>query len=65
MAVNAVTLGDRPKGQIATLCDLFDHAVATAPDKLTLRHLDVALTYRELGRAVASMAAVLLHCNMR
>ena len=31
---------------VATLCAMFDHAVATAPDKVALRHLDVALTYR-------------------
>jgi long-chain acyl-CoA synthetase len=41
---------------VATLCAMFDHAVATAPDKVALRHLDVALTYREVGRAVAALA---------
>src|ERR1700749_3596819 len=41
---------------VATLCAMFDHAVATAPDKVALRHLDVALTYRELGRAVTALA---------
>jgi long-chain acyl-CoA synthetase len=40
----------------ATLCAMFDHAVATAPDKVALRHLDVALTYREMGRAVVALA---------
>jgi NADPH:quinone reductase-like Zn-dependent oxidoreductase len=34
----------------------FDHAVATAPDKVALRHLGMALTYREVGRAVAALA---------
>ena len=42
----------------ATLCGMFDHAVATAPDKVALRHLGVALTYREVGRAVAALANV-------
>jgi long-chain acyl-CoA synthetase len=41
---------------IATLCAMFDRAVATAPDKVALRHLGVALTYREVGRAVAALA---------
>jgi long-chain acyl-CoA synthetase len=41
---------------VATLCAMFDHAVATAPEKVALRHLDVALTYREVGRAVAALA---------
>src|SRR5271163_4532508 len=41
---------------VATLCTMFDHAVATAPDKVALRHLDVALTYREVGRAAAALA---------
>jgi long-chain acyl-CoA synthetase len=41
---------------VATLCEMFDHAVDTAPDKVALRHLEVALTYRELGRAVAALA---------
>jgi long-chain acyl-CoA synthetase len=44
------------KGPASTICAMFDHAVASAPDKVALRHLDVAMTYRELGRAVASMA---------
>jgi hypothetical protein len=48
--------GDEPKEQIATLCDLFDHPVAMASDKAALLHLDVALTYREFGRAVAALA---------
>ena len=41
---------------VATLCAMFDHAVATAPDKVALRHSGVALTYREVGRAVAALA---------
>ncbi len=41
---------------VATLCAMFDHAVATAPDKVALRHLGMALTYREVGRAVAALA---------
>ena len=41
---------------VETLCAMFDDAVATAPDKVALRHLDVALTYRELGRAVTALA---------
>jgi long-chain acyl-CoA synthetase len=40
----------------ATLCAMFDHAVATAPDKVALRHLGMALTYREMGRAVTALA---------
>ena len=41
---------------VATLCAMFAHAVATAPDKVALRHLGVALIYREVGRAVAALA---------
>ena len=41
---------------VATLCAMLDHAIATAPDKVALRHLDVALTYREVGRAAAALA---------
>ncbi len=44
------------KPPLATLCAAFDHAVATAPDKVALRHFDIALTYRELGRAVTALA---------
>jgi long-chain acyl-CoA synthetase len=40
----------------ATLCAMLDHAVATAPEKVASRHLGVALTYREMGRAVATLA---------
>lgn len=35
---------------------MFDHAVATTPDRVSLRHLDTVLTYREEGRAVAALA---------
>ena len=41
---------------VATLCAMFDHAVATAPDNVALRHSGVVLTYREVGRAVAALA---------
>ena len=41
---------------VETLCAMFDDAVATAPGKVALRHLDVALTYREVGRAVAALS---------
>jgi long-chain acyl-CoA synthetase len=41
---------------VATLCAMFDRAVATAPEKVALRHLGAALTYREIGRAVAALA---------
>ena len=41
---------------VATLCAMFDHAVATAPEKVALRHSGASLTYREVGRAVAALA---------
>jgi len=41
---------------MSTLCDMFDRAVATAPRTVALRHLGVALTYHEMGRAVAALA---------
>ena len=41
---------------VSTLCDMFDRAVATAPRTVALRHLGVALTYHEMGRAVAALA---------
>lgn len=47
---------DERKAHLATICAMFDQAVATAPDKVALRHFDVALTYREIGRAVAALA---------
>src|SRR5260370_21451421 len=47
---------DEPKATVTTLCAMFDCAVATAPERVALRHLGAALTYRELGRAVAALA---------
>ena len=44
------------KRAVATLCAMFDHAVATAPEKVALRHSGASLTYREVGRAVAALA---------
>jgi len=41
---------------LATLCAMFEHAVATATDKVALRHVGVAMTYREIGCAVAALA---------
>jgi len=41
---------------VSTLCDIFDQAVASAPRTVALRHLGVALTYHEMGRAVAALA---------
>ena len=41
---------------ISTLCDLFDRAVAAAPEKVAVRHRGGALSYREMGRAVVSLA---------
>jgi len=35
---------------------MFDRAVATKPRTVALRHLGVALTYQEMGRAVAALA---------
>src|SRR5271154_2474867 len=46
----------RFKPSAATLCAMFDHAVAAAPDSVALRQLDAVLTYRELGRAVEALA---------
>src|SRR5262249_304961 len=48
--------GGAAKPPLVSLCDLLDHAVATAPEKVALRHLGVALTYREFGRAVEALA---------
>ncbi len=47
---------DERKATVTTLCAMFDYAVATAPERVALRHLGAALTYRELGRAVATLA---------
>src|SRR6516162_9076187 len=49
------TAGER-SALVSTLCDLFDRAVAAAPEKVALRHRGRALSYREMGRAVASLA---------
>jgi long-chain acyl-CoA synthetase len=46
----------KPRDQLNTLCAIFHHAVAAAPETIALRHLGVALTYWELGRAVSSLA---------
>ena len=45
-----------PRPDSATLCAMFDHAVATAPDTVALRHGGASLTYREEGRAVRALA---------
>ena len=47
---------DDLKAPATTLCTMFDRAVASVPDKVAIRHLGAALTYRELGRAVAALA---------
>jgi long-chain acyl-CoA synthetase len=47
---------DELKAPVTTLCAMLDHAVSTGPERVALRHLDAALTYRELGRAVAALA---------
>jgi long-chain acyl-CoA synthetase len=47
---------EEAEAQVSTLCELFDRAVATAPDGAALRHSGVTLTYREMGRAVSSLA---------
>jgi len=48
-------VGER-RPDCATVCGMFDHAVATAPEAVALRHKDARLTYREEGRAVAALA---------
>ncbi len=48
--------GKAGSAPVATLCAMFDHAVATAPNEVALCHSGVALTYREVGRAVAALA---------
>lgn len=45
-----------PRPDFPTLCAMFRHAVSTAPDAVSLRHLDAAITYREEGRAVSALA---------
>ena len=49
------TTGER-SAPVSTVCDLFDRAVAAAPEKVALRHRGGALSYREMGRAVVSLA---------
>ena len=57
MPVDLSLLGiDDAQAPVSTLCALFDHAVATAPETVGLRHLDTALTWREMGRAVWALA---------
>src|SRR5271166_2315143 len=48
--------GGEPKPPVATLCAMFDHAAATVPDVVALRHRDTAMTYAEEARAVAALA---------
>ncbi|MBV8615270.1 MAG: acyl--CoA ligase, partial [Acetobacteraceae bacterium] len=48
-------VGER-RPDCATVCGMFDHAVATAPEVVALRHKGVRFTYREEGRAVAALA---------
>jgi long-chain acyl-CoA synthetase len=48
-----------PSAQVTTLCAMFDQAVATAPERVALRHLGFFLTYQELGRAVSTLAQCL------
>jgi long-chain acyl-CoA synthetase len=55
----SVRRAEQPKATAVTLCAIFDHAVATAPEKVALRHLDTVLTYRELGRAAEALARLL------
>jgi long-chain acyl-CoA synthetase len=45
-----------PRPPFATLCAMFGHAVATAPEAVALRHLGASITYREEGRAVSALA---------
>src|SRR5215213_8509139 len=48
--------GGEPRPDFATLCAMFRHAVATAADTVSLRHLGASLTYREEGRAASALA---------
>ncbi|GAA0580469.1 long-chain fatty acid--CoA ligase [Craurococcus roseus] len=45
-----------PRPPFATLCAMFDHAVATTPGTVSLRHLGASVTYREEGRAASALA---------
>jgi long-chain acyl-CoA synthetase len=42
--------------QPATICSMFDRAVSSVPERTAIRHLDSALTYHEMGRAVTALA---------
>ena len=44
------------KPRVATVCAMFDHTVATAPDGVAVRHLGASLTWREEGRAATALA---------
>ena len=58
-------VADVRKPPLATLCAMFDGAVATAPDRVALRHFDVALTDHEMARAVAALAKHLVPLGLR
>ena len=45
-----------PRPDLQTVSRIFEHAVATAPEIVSLRHLDTVLSYGEEGRAVAALA---------
>jgi len=47
---------EKPGASVSTLCAMLENAVAATPDKVALRHLGMALTYRQTGRAVAALA---------
>jgi long-chain acyl-CoA synthetase len=48
-----------PRPFFATVSAMFDHAVATAPDRIALRDATAVMTYAEEGRAVASLSRLL------
>ena len=48
--------GGEPRPDFATVSAMFRHAVATAADTVSLRHLGASVTYREEGRAVSALA---------
>jgi len=45
-----------PRPAFATVSAMFDHAAATAPETVALRHLAASLSYAEEKRAVAALA---------
>src|SRR5438270_5890926 len=45
-----------PRPGFATVNAMFDHAVATTPDRVSLRQLGACVTYRDEGRAVSALA---------